>query len=149
MVDVAGRIISKVAAREGAVIPLRLIEHGDVWRDAFLFDQPVQHRSRSVGGIPDKPLRPETKALLRPLDHCLCRADLGLANGAGSFDIKDDAELHVVRFASTQRNHACQLVSTDFCNKIGPSRKSDNVRFRAAVGDKRTSGCAYAQRRIL
>ena len=38
VVDVAGRIISKVAAREGAVIPLRFVEHGDVWRDALLLD---------------------------------------------------------------------------------------------------------------
>src|SRR3984885_769876 len=26
------------------------------------------------------------------------------------------------RFASTQRNHASRPLSTDFCNKIGPSR---------------------------
>ena len=26
------------------------------------------------------------------------------------------------RFALTQRNHACRLVSTDFCNKIGAKR---------------------------
>src|SRR5450432_1651653 len=34
VVDVAGRIISKVAAREGAIIPLRPVEHRDMWRDA-------------------------------------------------------------------------------------------------------------------
>jgi hypothetical protein len=66
-----------------------------MWRDALLFDQPVQHWSRSVGGIPDKPLRLETKALLRSLDHGLRRADLGLANGTGCFDVNDDAELHI------------------------------------------------------
>ena len=27
----------------------------DIWRDAFLLDQPVQHRSRPISGIPDKP----------------------------------------------------------------------------------------------
>src|SRR5450631_1331789 len=95
VVDVAGRVISKVAAREGAILPLRLIEHRDMWRDAFLLDQPVQHRSRSVSGIPDKPLWLETEALLRSLDHGLCCADLGLANGAGCLDINDDAKLHV------------------------------------------------------
>ena len=51
VVDVVGRIISKVAAREGAIIPLRLVEHGDMWRDTLLLDQPVQHRSRPVSGI--------------------------------------------------------------------------------------------------
>ena len=61
VVDVAGRIISKVAAREGAIIPLRLVEHRDMWRDALLLDQPVQHRSGSVSGIADKPLRLKTK----------------------------------------------------------------------------------------
>ena len=63
VVDVAGRIISKVAAGEGAIIPLRLVEHGDVWRDAFILDQPVQHRSCPVSGIPDKPLWLEAEAL--------------------------------------------------------------------------------------
>src|SRR4029450_4473895 len=38
VVDVAGRIISKVAPREGAIIPLRLIEHRDMWRDTLLLD---------------------------------------------------------------------------------------------------------------
>jgi hypothetical protein len=33
--NVARRVISKVAAREGAVIPLRLVEHGDVGRMPF------------------------------------------------------------------------------------------------------------------
>src|SRR5450631_2513865 len=95
VVDVAGRVISKVAAREGAVIPLRLIEHRDVWRDAFLLDQPVQHRSSPVSGISDKSLGLKAEALLRSLDHGLCRADLSLPNGAGGFDINDDTELHV------------------------------------------------------
>ena len=51
VVDVTGRIISKVAAREGAVVPLRLVVHRNMGRDALLLDQPVQHRSRPVGGI--------------------------------------------------------------------------------------------------
>ncbi|KRQ96311.1 hypothetical protein CQ10_31160 [Bradyrhizobium valentinum] len=45
MIDVVGPVILKVAAREGAVIPLRFVEHGDMWRDALLLDQPVQHRT--------------------------------------------------------------------------------------------------------
>ena len=48
-------------------------------RDALLLNQPVQHRSRTVSRISDKPLRLETEALLRSLDHGLCRADFGLA----------------------------------------------------------------------
>src|SRR3954452_9446750 len=68
VVNVADRVISKVAPREGAIIPLRLIEHRDMWRDALLLDQPGQHLSRSVSGIPDKSLWLETEALLGPFD---------------------------------------------------------------------------------
>ena len=64
-------------------------------RDAFLLDQPVQHRSRPISGIPDEPLWLETKALFGPFNHGLCCADLGLANSPGCLDINDDAELHV------------------------------------------------------
>ena len=76
VVDVIGRVIWKVAAREGAVIPRRLSEHWDVWRDAFLLIQPVQRRSCPVSGISDKPLGLKAEALLRSLDHGYCRADL-------------------------------------------------------------------------
>ena len=66
-----------------------------MWRDGFLLDQPVQHRSRPVSGIPDKSHWLEAEALFGPFDHGLRCADLGLANGAGCLDIDDDAELHV------------------------------------------------------
>src|SRR5664280_3329486 len=95
MVDVASRIVPKVAARESAVISLRFVEHRDMWRDTLLLDQPVQHRSRTVSSVGGKPLRLQTKALFGPFDHGLCRANLGLTNGAGGLDINDDAELHV------------------------------------------------------
>src|ERR1700722_1958147 len=117
VVDVAGRVISKVAAREGAIIPLRFIEHRDMWRDPFLLDQPVQHRSRPVSGIPDKPLWLEAEALFGPFDHGLCRADLGLANGAGGFDINDDAELHVEEIVGGIREECRSLV------RPGPLRR--------------------------
>ena len=47
VVDVVGRIISKAAAREGTVISLRLLGHGDMWRDPLLLDQPIQHWCRA------------------------------------------------------------------------------------------------------
>jgi hypothetical protein len=53
-----------------------------MWRD-----QPVQHRSRPVSGIPDELLWLETEALFGPFDHGFCCADLGLANSAGGLDI--------------------------------------------------------------
>ena len=95
VVDVVCRIISKVTAREGAIISLRLVEHGDMWRDTLLLDQPVQHRGSPVGGIGRKPLRLETEAILCSLDHGPRRADFGLANGAGRLHVNDDTELHV------------------------------------------------------
>ena len=64
-----------------------------MWRDAFLLDEPVQHRSSPVSGIPGKPLGLEAKALLGSFDHCLRRTYLGLANGARRLNIDDDAEL--------------------------------------------------------
>src|SRR5258708_21862361 len=42
VVDVVSRVISKVAARECAIIPLRFVEHRNMGRDALLLDQPVQ-----------------------------------------------------------------------------------------------------------
>jgi len=95
VVDIACRVISEVAAREGAIVSLRFVVHRNMRRDTLLLDQPVQHRSRPVSGIGRKPLRLETEALLGSLNHGLCRAELGLANGAGRLDVNDDAELHV------------------------------------------------------
>src|SRR4051794_8765540 len=111
MVDIASRIISKVAAREGAVISLRFVDHGDMWRDTLLLDQPVQHRSRTVSGIASKPLWFEAKALFGPFDHGLCRANLGLANGPGCLDVNDDAELHVDEIVVRVSEECRSLVS--------------------------------------
>ncbi|KRR16904.1 hypothetical protein CQ13_11870 [Bradyrhizobium retamae] len=45
VVDVAGRIMSKVAAREGTVISLRLVEHGDMWCEALDTQDYASHQS--------------------------------------------------------------------------------------------------------
>jgi len=50
-----------------------------------------------VSGIADKPLRLETEALLCSLDHGLCRADLGLTNGARGLDVNDDPDFTSMR----------------------------------------------------
>lgn len=88
------------------------LEHGDMWRGALLLDQPVQHRSSPVRGIPDKPLWLETKALLCSFDHCPRRSDLGLANGAGRLDINDDAELYVDEIIVGVSEECWSLVSS-------------------------------------
>src|SRR5579862_5266546 len=74
-------VVSEIAAREGAVLSVGLVDDGDVWRDLLLFDQPVQHWGRSVGGVRGEPLRLETKALFGSLEHRPCGANLGLADG--------------------------------------------------------------------
>src|SRR6202011_5050117 len=129
---VACRVISKVAPREGAIIPLRLIEHRDMWRDALLLDQPVQHRSCPVSGIADKPLRLEAEVLFGPFDHGLRSADLGLPNRAGGLDVNDNAELHVDEIVVGVREECRPLVGT------GPLRRGigrrDELRDNVAGG---------------
>src|ERR1700737_3280515 len=132
VVKVACRVISKVAPREGAIIPLRLIEHRDMWRDALLLDQPVQHRSCPVSGIADKPLRLEAEVLFGPFDHGLRSADLGLPNRAGGLDVNDNAELHVDEIVVGVREECRPLVGT------GPLRRGigrrDELRDNVAGG---------------
>jgi hypothetical protein len=38
----------KSRREKGAILSLRLVEHRDMWRDALLLDQPVQHWSRPL-----------------------------------------------------------------------------------------------------
>ena len=45
VVDIACRIKVEVCTREGAILSVRLVDYRDMWRDALLLDQPVQHRS--------------------------------------------------------------------------------------------------------
>src|SRR4029077_5169939 len=144
VVEVASRVILKVAAREGAIVSLRLVVHRNMWRDALLLDQPVQHRSRPVGGIGRKPLRLETEALLGPFNHGPRRADLGLANGAGGLDVNDDAELHVDEIVVGVREERWPLVSP------GPLRRRigwrDKLRDDVAGG---APGCIIERCQIL
>src|SRR4029077_18257895 len=132
MVDIACRIVSKVATREGAIIPLRLVEHGNMWRDAFFLAQPVQHRNCPVSGISNKPTWLETEALFGPFDHGFCCADLGLANSAGGLDIHDDAELHVDEIVAGVSEECWPLV------RSGPLRRRigwrDELRDNVAGG---------------
>jgi hypothetical protein len=138
MVDVTGRIISKVAAREGAIISLRLVEYWDMWRDTLLLDQPVQYRSCPVSGIADKPLRLGPEALLCSLDHGLRRADLGLTSGARGLDVNDDAELHVDEIVVGVSKECRPLVSSGPMGR-GISRR-DEFRDNVAGGAPRRIG---------
>jgi hypothetical protein len=58
----------------------------------------VVHDPESVASSPrfgSRPINHSRPTFLGPLDHGLGRLHLGLADGARSFDIDDDAELHV------------------------------------------------------
>src|SRR6266851_3742237 len=81
VVDVSLRVVSKVAAREGAVFALRLVNDGDVRRDLLFLDQPVEHRRRAVSRVGCEPVGLEAKAFLCALEHCPGGPDFGLANG--------------------------------------------------------------------
>src|ERR1700690_713555 len=94
-VNVAFFVEGEVFAAEGPVLSLRLVIGRDVRRYLGPVDQPVEVGTRTVAGIASKPFGLETEALLRSLNHGLCRTDLGLANGPRGLDINDDAELHV------------------------------------------------------
>src|SRR6476620_1028624 len=81
-IGVGARVVVELLAREGTVLSLGLVDDGDVRRDLLVFDQPVQHRRRSIGGVRREPLRLEPKSHLGALQHGPGRANLGLANGA-------------------------------------------------------------------
>ena len=143
VINVARRVISKVTTREGAVVPLRLVEHGNMRRDAFLLDQPVQHRSCPVSGISDKPLRLKAKALLCSLDHGLCRADLGLANGAGCLDVNDDPELNVNEIVIGVREECRSFVSP------GPLRRGIGWRYELRHNVAGSAPCGIVEGRQI
>src|SRR6516165_5410578 len=63
--------------------------------DLLLIDNPVERVSRAISRVAGKIGRLDTETPLRALDHGLSCSDLCLPNGAGCFDIHDDAELNV------------------------------------------------------
>src|SRR5215813_13773908 len=94
-VHVALFVEPEVVPTEGPILAPRLVDDRDVRSDLLVLNEPVEVCSRAVGGIGRQPLGLQTKALLGSLDHSLGSADLGLPDGAGGFDIHDDAKLHV------------------------------------------------------
>src|SRR4029450_1113994 len=94
-VDIALMVISELLAREGAVVAGGLIEHGHMRRDAMLISQPAEHLGRAVGAVAEKAAGIEIEAINGPLDHPLCRQDLGLPDRGRCFDINDDRVVDV------------------------------------------------------
>ena len=94
-IDIALLVEREVFPAQRAVLPLGLVDDGNVRRDVLVVDEPVEVRCRPVGCIGRQPFGLQGEAFLSPLDHRLGRAHLRLADGARGFDIHDDAELHV------------------------------------------------------
>ena len=77
------------------ILAPRFVDDRNVRRDPLLIDNPIERLGRAIGRIGGKVLRLEVKSFLGSLDHRLRRADLGLTDGSGSFDVNNDAELDV------------------------------------------------------
>ena len=58
-------------------------------------DQPTEHRSRAVGGVRNQPLGMKIELVLHPVQHCACRANLGLPDRPAGFDIDDDTVIGI------------------------------------------------------
>jgi transposase len=85
VIDVAGRVISKVAPREGAIIPLRLVEHRNMWRDALLLDPVIHGTTASEAAMTGRQPGDQTSLFYEfrlddriPKEHLLRRINLFL-----------------------------------------------------------------------
>jgi hypothetical protein len=58
----------EVGARERAVTAGGMVDHGDVWFDAFFLDQPDKIGPVAIAAIANQSLGPQAEALMRPLD---------------------------------------------------------------------------------
>ena len=89
------RRIGELLTREGAVVAGRLVEHAHVRRDAMLINQPAEHLGGAVGAVAENAAGIEIEAINGPLNHPLCRQDLGLPDCGRCFNINDDRVLDV------------------------------------------------------
>ena len=88
-------VVVEVLARERAVLTLRFVDDWDMRRDPLLIDQPIEVGGRTIGAVRREPFGPDAEASFGPFDHRLRGTDLGLPDGARSFDIHDNPKLYV------------------------------------------------------
>ena len=74
---------------------LGFVEHRDVRLDPALMHQPGEVLGRAIGGIGRQPFGIEAEAILGPVDHGACRADLRLPDRAARLDIDNDGMVEV------------------------------------------------------
>lgn len=75
--------------RERSIGAGRLVEHWNVRLNRrSLTSHPIS--GRTVGTIGGQALRTEFEALFGALNHCACRADLGLPDRSRRLDVDDD-----------------------------------------------------------
>src|SRR4029077_17840743 len=82
-------------AAQRAVVASGLVKDGNVRGNLLVVYDPVKGGGRSISGSRREPGGLQAEAVLGAVDHGPGRTDLGLANGARSLDIDDDAELHI------------------------------------------------------
>src|SRR6476659_6458710 len=94
-IDVPFLVEPEVLPREGPILALLFVDDRNVRCDLLLVDDPVERIRRTISRIGGEIGGFNVEPLLGPLDHCFSCTDLCLPNGAGGFDVQDDAELNV------------------------------------------------------
>ena len=93
-VEVALPIEGKVRARQDAFFPRAPVPNRDVRCDPGA-DNPMEELASAVGRVGGEPFGLEPQALLRSLDHRLCRSDLVISAGWRSLYVDDDRVLNI------------------------------------------------------
>ena len=84
-------VVGEVGPLEGSVLASGLIDDGDVWGDATLPRQPVEHLTCAIGGIGDQAFGRQIEGVAHPIHHGPHSPNFGLPDRAGRLDIEDDA----------------------------------------------------------
>src|SRR6476661_1277881 len=102
LVDIAGtgqlcaawtlRVENEIASTESAIGTRRLVPHGNVRRDAAIY-QPFEQPNRAINSVACKPSRPKIEAALDALDHGLGDGDLRETVGTCALGVDDDPGL--------------------------------------------------------
>jgi len=77
-VDVPILVKGEICSRQSPIFTIRFVGDRDVGSDFLLIDNPIERLCRAIGCVGGLIRGFEIEALLRPLDHRLCGANLGL-----------------------------------------------------------------------
>jgi hypothetical protein len=88
-VEILVMVVAELGALETSSPATHVIENGNVRFDTALMDELGDIGGIAIAGIGGQTLRPDAKALLRPVDHNSLRCHLSWADGRGGFDINN------------------------------------------------------------